>query len=250
MGGPPADPTGRRGMARARARAKPVAWRKDAMSRQLLSATLVAATDVATSNGFRCEIGAGGAFAWIAIGRIPSDRTTRVHARRWAQADQPDRAAGPAGRDRPGAARPRRGDASAHTAGRVHGHLRHDAVGLADPAPAPYTHFRIASITKTMTSAVILQLAQEGKLRLGDRMSKYVPGVPERRQHHPRRAARDAQRSLRLHRRPRDGGVLRRRPDQGVDAAGSCWPSRSRSRPTSRPAPTTTTATPTTCCSA
>jgi len=44
--------------------------------------------------------------------------------------------------------------------------------------PHPHTYFRIASITKTMTSAVILQLAQEGKLRLGDRISKYVPGVP------------------------------------------------------------------------
>ena len=44
--------------------------------------------------------------------------------------------------------------------------------------PQAYTHFRIASITKTMTSAVVLQLAQEGKLRLGDRISKYVAGVP------------------------------------------------------------------------
>ena len=44
--------------------------------------------------------------------------------------------------------------------------------------PRAQTHFRIASITKTMTSAVILQLAQEGKLRLGDPVSKYVPGVP------------------------------------------------------------------------
>jgi D-alanyl-D-alanine carboxypeptidase len=44
--------------------------------------------------------------------------------------------------------------------------------------PRTHTHFRIASITKTMTSAVILQLAQEGKLRLGDPVSKYVPGVP------------------------------------------------------------------------
>ena len=44
--------------------------------------------------------------------------------------------------------------------------------------PRADTHFRIASITKTMTSAVILQLAQEGKLRLGDRISKYVSGVP------------------------------------------------------------------------
>ena len=44
--------------------------------------------------------------------------------------------------------------------------------------PQPDTHFRIASITKTMTSAVILQLAQEGKLRLTDPVSKYVAGVP------------------------------------------------------------------------
>ena len=44
--------------------------------------------------------------------------------------------------------------------------------------PQPDTYFRIASITKTMTSAVILQLAQEGKLRLSDPVSKYVAGVP------------------------------------------------------------------------
>lgn len=40
------------------------------------------------------------------------------------------------------------------------------------------THFRIASNTKTMTSAVILQLAQEGKLDLQDPVSTYVAGVP------------------------------------------------------------------------
>jgi CubicO group peptidase (beta-lactamase class C family) len=40
------------------------------------------------------------------------------------------------------------------------------------------THFRIASNTKTMTSAVIMLLAQEGKIRLDDPVSKYVPGVP------------------------------------------------------------------------
>ena len=44
--------------------------------------------------------------------------------------------------------------------------------------PATDTHFRIASVTKTMTSPVILQLAQEGKLNLNDPVSKYVPGVP------------------------------------------------------------------------
>ena len=45
--------------------------------------------------------------------------------------------------------------------------------------PRADTHFRIASNTKTMTAAVILQLAQEGLLDLDDPVSKYVPGVPD-----------------------------------------------------------------------
>jgi CubicO group peptidase (beta-lactamase class C family) len=44
--------------------------------------------------------------------------------------------------------------------------------------PRADTHFRIASNTKTMTAAVIVQLAQEGRLDLGDPISKYVSGVP------------------------------------------------------------------------
>jgi D-alanyl-D-alanine carboxypeptidase len=40
------------------------------------------------------------------------------------------------------------------------------------------THFRIASNTKTMTAAVVLQLAQEGRIGLDDPVSTYVPGVP------------------------------------------------------------------------
>jgi D-alanyl-D-alanine carboxypeptidase len=44
--------------------------------------------------------------------------------------------------------------------------------------PRADTHFRIASMTKTMTAAVVMQLAQEGKLNLGEPISKYVPGVP------------------------------------------------------------------------
>jgi D-alanyl-D-alanine carboxypeptidase len=50
-------------------------------------------------------------------------------------------------------------------------------LGITSP-PGAGTHFRIASNTKTMTAAVILQLAQEGKLSLGDAVSKYVPRVP------------------------------------------------------------------------
>jgi D-alanyl-D-alanine carboxypeptidase len=44
--------------------------------------------------------------------------------------------------------------------------------------PRANTHFRIASNTKTMTAAVIMQLAQHGKLELEHPVSKYVPGVP------------------------------------------------------------------------
>ena len=44
--------------------------------------------------------------------------------------------------------------------------------------PRADTHFRIASNTKSMTAAVIVQLAQEGKLRLDDPISQYVPSVP------------------------------------------------------------------------
>jgi D-alanyl-D-alanine carboxypeptidase len=44
--------------------------------------------------------------------------------------------------------------------------------------PGDTTYFRIASNTKTMTAALILQLAQENKLTLNDPVSKYVPRVP------------------------------------------------------------------------
>ena len=44
--------------------------------------------------------------------------------------------------------------------------------------PRADTHFRAASNTKTMTAAVIVQLAQEGKLRFNDPISEYVQDVP------------------------------------------------------------------------
>ena len=50
-------------------------------------------------------------------------------------------------------------------------------IGRATP-PRADTHFRIASNTKTMTAAVIIQMAQEGKLEFGNPVSQYVPGVP------------------------------------------------------------------------
>ncbi|MCJ1675998.1 beta-lactamase family protein [Streptomyces sp. APSN-46.1] len=55
-------------------------------------------------------------------------------------------------------------------------------VGTTEPGtaeqPTTRDHFRIASNTKTMTSVLILLLAQDGKLRLDDPVSDYVPGVP------------------------------------------------------------------------
>jgi D-alanyl-D-alanine carboxypeptidase len=44
--------------------------------------------------------------------------------------------------------------------------------------PGANTHFRIASNTKTMTAALIVLLAQDGKLKFSDPVSAYVPGVP------------------------------------------------------------------------
>jgi len=50
-------------------------------------------------------------------------------------------------------------------------------LGAANP-PGANTHFRAASNSKTMTAAVILQLAQEQRLRLDDPISRYVQDVP------------------------------------------------------------------------
>ena len=47
-----------------------------------------------------------------------------------------------------------------------------------DDLPTPSDHYRIGSITKTMTATVILQLVQEGKVSLDDPISKYRPDVP------------------------------------------------------------------------
>ena len=50
-------------------------------------------------------------------------------------------------------------------------------LGVQTP-PNADTHFRIASNTKTMTAALIVLLAQDGKLEFSDPVSKYVPNVP------------------------------------------------------------------------
>ena len=51
-------------------------------------------------------------------------------------------------------------------------------LGLQTPPDAD-THFRIASNTKTMTSALIVLLAQEGRLQFSDPVSMYIPNVPD-----------------------------------------------------------------------
>jgi CubicO group peptidase (beta-lactamase class C family) len=43
---------------------------------------------------------------------------------------------------------------------------------------APDVKFRIASLTKQFTAALVLQLQQEGKLKTGDPVGKYLPKVP------------------------------------------------------------------------
>lgn len=56
-------------------------------------------------------------------------------------------------------------------------------VSLIDGAPLqPGEIFNIASITKTFTAALILQLAEEGRLTLDDRLQRYVPEYPRSRQ--------------------------------------------------------------------
>ena len=50
---------------------------------------------------------------------------------------------------------------------------------LGETAPvSTQDHFRVGSVTKTMTATVILQLVQEGLLALDDPVSTYVEAVP------------------------------------------------------------------------
>lgn len=46
-------------------------------------------------------------------------------------------------------------------------------------AITPSTIFRLGSITKTFTAIAVLQLAEEGKLKLADPLSRFLPGHPE-----------------------------------------------------------------------
>lgn len=51
---------------------------------------------------------------------------------------------------------------------------------LENKVPAtPETVYEIGSVTKQFTSAVVMQLVQEGKIRLDDKVRSYMPGLPE-----------------------------------------------------------------------
>jgi len=56
--------------------------------------------------------------------------------------------------------------------------LSHGTTKLgAQDAPTSATSFRIGSVTKTMVAAVVLLLAEEGKLALDDTIGTYIDGV-------------------------------------------------------------------------
>ena len=44
-------------------------------------------------------------------------------------------------------------------------------------APSADTQYRIGSITKTMTSVLVLQLREEGRVDLGDPIGRHLPGI-------------------------------------------------------------------------
>lgn len=62
------------------------------------------------------------------------------------------------------------------------GSMVHFGAFGADPAsgqiPSSDTQFRIGSITKTMTAAMVMQLRDEGRLALDDLLYRHLPGTP------------------------------------------------------------------------
>ena len=118
--------------------------------------------------------------------------------------------------------------------------LAYGAYGLADVnawrAPTASTIYEIGSNTKQFTSAAIMKLVEQGRVKLDDDLSKYVPQFP----------LQGKKVSIRQ--------LLNRRRSGQRRGTTSCRPMRSSnsSRPTrstSRPAPHTGTTTRGTCCS-
>jgi D-alanyl-D-alanine carboxypeptidase len=64
---------------------------------------------------------------------------------------------------------------------REDGDVRHLSGGVADLATQrpirPGDHYRIASLTKSYVATVVLQLVDEGKLRLDDTVERWLPGL-------------------------------------------------------------------------
>jgi CubicO group peptidase (beta-lactamase class C family) len=60
--------------------------------------------------------------------------------------------------------------------GKVAHHVAHGVMDLQSKQPmTPATMFRIASMTKPITGVAIMMLVEEGKLRLNDPVSRYIP---------------------------------------------------------------------------
>jgi CubicO group peptidase (beta-lactamase class C family) len=55
----------------------------------------------------------------------------------------------------------------------------HGVTSVTDPLPVtPDTLFLIGSTSKTMTATALMALADQGKVRLGDRLADHLPGLP------------------------------------------------------------------------
>lgn len=54
---------------------------------------------------------------------------------------------------------------------------RRTFAGSDGPRARPESRFRVGSVTKTFTAAIVLQLVHEGKLQLSDPVSRYLPGL-------------------------------------------------------------------------
>jgi CubicO group peptidase (beta-lactamase class C family) len=58
------------------------------------------------------------------------------------------------------------------------GQLAHFTGAGQQPPPDPDMQYRIGSISKTLTAALVVQLRDEGKLGLDDPLDRHLPGVP------------------------------------------------------------------------
>ena len=92
-------------------------------------------------------------------------------------------------------------------------------LGVQTP-PDANTHFRIASNTKTMTSALIVLLAQDGKLQFSEPVSTYVPDVPNGKNITIAELLKMRSGLSDYTNAPELGGGAGRRPDEGLDTAG------------------------------